>query len=130
MAPTTGAPTTGAGAAGSRPDLVDGITPPRVEGTVALAPGRRLGFAEFGPADGRPVVWLHGTPGARRQIPQPARVAAEELGVRIIGIDRPGVGASAPFRYGSVLDFAGDMAVIADQLGFDRFAMIGLSGGG
>jgi hypothetical protein len=35
------------------------ITPPRAEGTVKV--GRslgRLGFAEFGPADGRPLVWL------------------------------------------------------------------------
>ena len=106
------------------------ITPPRVEGTVRVGPLRRLGFAEFGPAEGRPVVWLHGTPGARRQIPQSARMRAEELGVRIIGIDRPGVGSSTPYRYRSLLDFATDLTRIADHLGFERFAIIGLSGGG
>src|SRR5438477_2143569 len=106
------------------------ITAPRLEGVIALDGGRRLGFAEFGPARGRAVFWLHGTPGARRQIPEEARLAAEELGVRIIGIDRPGVGASTPFLYGSFLDFAEDLAEIADRLGVDRFAMIGLSGGG
>ena len=42
------------------------ITEPRVEGTVTVGEGRRLGFAEFGPAHGRTVFWLHGTPGARR----------------------------------------------------------------
>ena len=107
------------------------ITPPRVEGTVKVGRGlRRLGFAEFGPADGRPFVWLHGTPGARRQIPQSARVVAEERGVRIVGIDRPGVGSSTPHRYGSLLDFTTDLAKVADHLGIERFGMIGLSGGG
>jgi pimeloyl-ACP methyl ester carboxylesterase len=107
------------------------ITPPRVEGTVKVGRhSRRLGFAEFGPADGRTFVWLHGTPGARRQIPQAARVAAEDLSLRIVGIDRPGVGWSTPYRYGSVLDFVTDLTRVGDHLGFERFAVIGLSGGG
>ena len=103
---------------------------PHVEGTIEVAPGRRLGFSEFGPADGRPVVWMHGTPGARRQIPQAARVAAQELGVRIVGVDRPGVGASTPLLYSSLRDFAPDLGELANRLGFEQFAMLGLSGGG
>src|SRR2546430_8412172 len=106
------------------------IPGPGGEGTVTVGEGRRLGSAEFGPAHGRAVFWLHGTPGARRQIPEGARLAAQELGVRIIGVDRPGVGASDPFLYGSLLDFAADLVEIADRLGVGRFAMIGLSGGG
>jgi len=109
---------------------VNGITPPRVEGTIEVEAGRRLGFAEFGPARGRAVFWMHGTPGARRQIPQAARLAAEELDVRLIGIDRPGVGASTSHRYASLIDFPADLATVADRLGVERFAMIGLSGGG
>ena len=93
-------------------------------------PVRRLGFAEFGPPEGRPIVWLHGTPGGRRQIPQSARFAAEALGLRIVGIDRPGIGSSTPHRYGSVLDFVTDLTTVCDHLGFERFAVIGLSGGG
>ena len=46
------------------------LTTPRLEGTITLSNGRRLGFAEFGSARGRAVLWLHGTPGARRQIPE------------------------------------------------------------
>lgn len=109
---------------------INGITPPRVEGTIEVEHGRRLGFAEFGPARGRAVFWMHGTPGARRQIPEAARVAAEELDVRLIGIDRPGVGASTSYRYESLLDFPADLATVADRLGVERFAVIGLSGGG
>jgi pimeloyl-ACP methyl ester carboxylesterase len=106
------------------------ITAPRLEGTVGLDDGRRLSFAEFGPADGRAVFWLHGTPGARRQIPEDARVAAHELGVRLIGVDRPGVGDSTPHLYKNVLAFADDLAAVADALNIDRFGLIGLSGGG
>jgi pimeloyl-ACP methyl ester carboxylesterase len=106
------------------------LIPPRIEGTLTLLDGRRLGFAEFGPARGRPVFWFHGTPGARRQIPDAARIAALERGVRLIGIDRPGVGASTPHLYDRILDWADDFAVVADTLGVEECALIGLSGGG
>ena len=74
------------------------LTAPRLEGTFAVG-DRRLGFAEFGNPRGRAVLWLHGTPGARRQIPQPARLAAQQMDLRLVGIDRPGVGSSTPHRY-------------------------------
>ncbi|CAN5523798.1 alpha/beta hydrolase [soil metagenome] len=103
---------------------------PRVEGTVGLGGGRRLGFAEFGPPSGRSVVWLHGTPGARRQIPAEARAYAEVHGLRIVGIDRPGIGSSTPHLYDDIAGFAPDLEVVADRLGLDDLAVIGLSGGG
>jgi len=106
------------------------VTPPRVEGTITVAGRRRLAFAEFGDPHGRTVFWLHGTPGARRQIPEEARVVAQELGIRLIGIDRPGVGGSTPHLYDSLLGFAADLGVVADRLGVERFALVGLSGGG
>ncbi|MBV8952162.1 MAG: alpha/beta fold hydrolase, partial [Actinobacteria bacterium] len=106
------------------------ITAPRVEGTVTVASGRHYGFAEFGPAHGRPIVWMHGTPGARRQIPESARLAAAELGLRIVGIDRAGVGASSAYLHAGLLEASAEIGEVAEQLGLDRFAMIGLSGGG
>jgi len=106
------------------------ITPPRIEGRVRVRDGRKLGFAEFGPPDGRPIIWLHGTPGARKQIPEDARLAAEDVGVRFIGIDRPGTGLSTSHLYGAILDFIGDLEILIDELGFDDLAVIGLSGGG
>jgi pimeloyl-ACP methyl ester carboxylesterase len=109
---------------------VSAVIPPRLEGTVAVAPGRRLGFAEFGPPNGRPVVWLHGTPGARRQIPAEARAVADAAGWRIVGVDRPGIGSSTPHLYGSILDFVPDLTRLVDSLGIERYAVIGLSGGG
>jgi len=106
------------------------ITPPRIEGRVEVRDGRKLGFAEFGPPDGRPIVWLHGTPGARKQIPEDARLAAEEVGVRFVGVDRPGTGLSTSHLYGSILEFTDDLRILIDELGFGDLAVIGLSGGG
>ena len=104
--------------------------PPRIEGTVLLPDKRTLGFAEFGPPNGKPIFWFHGTPGARRQIPPEARLAAEKRGVRLIGVDRPGVGDSTAHLYPSLLGWAHDMRCVADRLGVGRFGLIGLSGGG
>ena len=106
------------------------LLPPRLEGTLRLADGRDIGFAEYGAPDGRPVLWFHGTPGGRRQIPAAARVAAAELGVRLVALERPGIGASTPHLYRSVLGWAEDVGELADRLGFGSFACIGLSGGG
>ncbi|MFL6062727.1 MAG: alpha/beta fold hydrolase [Marmoricola sp.] len=106
------------------------IERPRLEGSVAVRDGRRLSFAEFGTPRGAAVIWMHGTPGGRRQVPVEARAFAERHDVRIIGIDRPGIGTSTPHLYENVLDWAGDLEVLADNLGVDTFRVIGLSGGG
>jgi pimeloyl-ACP methyl ester carboxylesterase len=106
------------------------LTVPRLEGTVTLDDGRRLGFAEFGAAHGRAVMWLHGTPGARRQIPEAARVVAAARGLRLVGVDRPGVGLSTPHLYHQIVDSAHDLNELADRLGIEDFGIIGLSGGG
>lgn len=106
------------------------ITTPRHEGRVPVRDGRVLGVCEFGPARAEQnVVWFHGTPGARRQVPEAARRIATERGVRIVGIDRPGVGLSTPHLYGHLIDFTEDLALVLDRLGIDRFSTVGLSGG-
>jgi pimeloyl-ACP methyl ester carboxylesterase len=106
------------------------LVAPRIEGVVPLPDGRREGFAEFGDPAGRSVVWLHGTPGARRQIPDQARVYAAANGIRLLGIDRPGVGLSTPYVYPQIRDFAIDLATMADALHIGDMAIVGLSGGG
>jgi pimeloyl-ACP methyl ester carboxylesterase len=106
------------------------IARPKLEGNVAVGEDRQIGFAEFGDPQGRPVFWLHGTPGARRQIPTEARVYAKQHGVRLIGLDRPGTGSSSPHLYENIAAFADDLRTIADILGIDKMAVIGLSGGG
>ena len=106
------------------------LTPPRLEGTVGLPDGRLLSFAEYGDPHGRPLIWLHGTPGGRRQIPEEARVAAQDLGIRLVAVSRPGSSRSTPYLYDNVLGFVPDLEVLTDRLGIAEFGVIGLSGGG
>jgi pimeloyl-ACP methyl ester carboxylesterase len=107
------------------------VPAPELEGTIRLRDGRRLGFAAFGDHRAKQTIfWNHGTPGARRQIPLDARRYAAERGVRVIGIDRPGVGLSDPHVYDNVLGFAFDLMTVADTLAVESLHVVGLSGGG
>ncbi len=110
--------------------MVMSIERPKLEGNIAVGEDRQISFAEFGNPQGRAVFWLHGTPGARRQIPTEARTFAARKNIRLIGVDRPGIGSSTPYQYENVLGFTDDLRTIADTLGINRFAVIGLSGGG
>src|SRR6478752_8569929 len=103
---------------------------PRLEGSVAVRDGRRLSFAEFGDPRGAAIVWMHGTPGARRQVPVEARRFALEHDLRIIGVDRPGIGSSTPHLYRDILRWTGDLVALCDVLDIDTLRVIGLSGGG
>ena len=106
------------------------LAPPEREHVVTLLDGRSLGVAEFGSVTGRPVLWFHGTPGARRQIPPAARRLAQREDLRLIGVERPGVGQSTPHLYSTVGEFAQDVEELAELLDVERFGLVGLSGGG
>lgn len=97
--------------------------------TLQLHDGRTLGYAEYGIADGEALFYFHGHPGARLE----ARFLAgqaEQAGVRLIGIDRPGMGLSQ-FKAGRcLLDWPDDVVELADSLRLERFAVVGFSGGG
>ncbi|MGN0063323.1 MAG: alpha/beta fold hydrolase [Nocardioides sp.] len=103
---------------------------PALEGSVAVRDGRRLSYAEFGSINGPVVVWMHGTPGARRQVPFSLRSFAAERGVRVIGIDRPGIGSSTPHLYQDIVDWTPDLEIVLDRLGVEQASIAGLSGGG
>lgn len=106
---------------------------PRVDwrdSTVPLSDGRLLGIAEFGPEDGFPVLWFHGTPGGRHQVPPAAMKRAYHLAVRIVGVERPGIGVSTRHRYGRLIDSAADIEEVIDHLGVDRVGLVGMSAGG
>jgi pimeloyl-ACP methyl ester carboxylesterase len=106
------------------------ILPPRFEGTFRVGRRRRLGYAEYGSATGRPLIWFHGTPGARRQVSPHAREVAYERDLRLIAIERPGIGDSTPHVYRTFAEWAADVEKLCDALGLDRVGIAGLSGGG
>jgi pimeloyl-ACP methyl ester carboxylesterase len=52
------------------------------------------------------------------------------LGIRLISYDRPGYGGSGRKPGRRVADAAYDVSAIADDLGIDKFSVVGRSGGG
>ncbi len=94
-----------------------------------LADGRRIGYAEFGDAQGAAVLAIHGTPGSRLMFALTDK-AARDRRLRIVAPERPGYGLSDFRRKGTLTHAADDMTAFADALGLDRFAVIGVSGGG
>jgi pimeloyl-ACP methyl ester carboxylesterase len=96
---------------------------------VGAPDGRELAVQEWGDPAGRPVVYLHGTPGSRLERCVDSG-ALDRLGVRLITYDRPGYGQSQPRPDRTVADAAGDVTAVADALGVGRFAVYGASGGG
>lgn len=105
------------------------MTKPRVDTTFRLSDGRCLGYAEYGEPNGNPVFFFHGNPGSRYEW---SRVADPETmsGIRAIAPDRPGFGVSDFQPCRTHLDWAKDIAELADHLGLDQFAVIGFSSGG
>jgi pimeloyl-ACP methyl ester carboxylesterase len=97
--------------------------------TLTLRDGRPIGVATVGPHDGAPVIHCHGSGSSRLEVTLLAATATM-AGVRLIGLDRPGVGRSAPKPDAHLLDWPTDVAEVADQLGIERFAVEGLSAGG
>ncbi len=84
---------------------------------------------DYGDPTGRPVLLFPGVPGSRLQ-GHPDRAIAGTLGVRLIGIDRPGYGLSDDQPGRTLLDWPDDVVALADHLGLDRFALLSISGGG
>jgi pimeloyl-ACP methyl ester carboxylesterase len=52
------------------------------------------------------------------------------MGVRLVVVERPGIGESTRHVYPNIAAAADDVLLLADRLGVDRFATAGLSGGG
>jgi len=74
------------------------------------------------------VVWHHGTPNIGTP-PEPLFAAADELGIRWVGYDRPGYGGSTARPGRDIGSAARCSAAVADALGIERFAVMGHSGG-
>jgi len=91
--------------------------------------GRDVAFAVWGDPAGFPVMSLHGTPGCRFNR-WPDEELYRNLGVCLVTHDRAGYGRSARRRGRNVADEVDDVRLVADELGFDRFGVVGGSGGG
>ena len=89
---------------------------------------RRIRVRSVGPLDAPTILYVHGTPDSRLTIDVLAGLPAPTP-VRLVAFDRPGYGGSdfAPFTMASV---ARDASAVLDELGIERTAVVGQSGGG
>ncbi len=83
---------------------------------------------EFGVPEGRPVVFFHGFPGSHKQafVLEPW---AKTYNLRVLSVDRPGYGFSPPKSGTNLRDFLPNLERAIDQLGVQRFYLVGVSGG-
>jgi pimeloyl-ACP methyl ester carboxylesterase len=96
---------------------------------ITLRDGRTLHVYDEGDPRGAAVVVHHGTPSSGRLHSSHIDDAGAR-GIRLIGYDRAGYGASSARPGRSIGDAAADVAELLDELGMDRFATWGHSGGG
>ena len=106
-----------------------GLAHPHEDTAITLSDGRALAYAVYGDPDGRPLLYFHGHPGSRLEAALLHEIALE-AGVRVIGTDRPGMGRSDFQRRRTILHWPNDVTQLADELGLDSFAVLGISGGG
>jgi pimeloyl-ACP methyl ester carboxylesterase len=96
---------------------------------VQLSDGRRLDVRVSGPADGVPVLFHHGTPGAATPIRAMER-AAHTRGMRLVTSSRPGYGDSTRQPARRVVDVVEDTVSLLEAIEADRCIVAGWSGGG
>lgn len=98
---------------------------------LLLPDGRKLGYAQYGSrsSEGHTVFYLHGLPGSRMEVASFDEIAIE-LGIRIISVDRPGIGWSSPHPNRSILSHAKDIEHLASHLKVKEYGILGISGGG
>ena len=97
--------------------------------TFRLRDGRTIGYLQVGKADGPAIFHFHGHGSSRLEALLVAEKAAD-VGVRLIALDRPGIGRSSANEGYRLLDWPDDVAEVAHQLGIGRFAVEGFSAGG
>jgi pimeloyl-ACP methyl ester carboxylesterase len=113
--------------------MTPGVTERSVEreGGTAAGGGGRLAVEEAGPADGVPVVLLHGLTATRRYVVMGSK-ALERGGHRVISYDARGHGQSSPapspdaYAYD---ELARDLLAVMDACGVSRAVLAGASMG-
>jgi pimeloyl-ACP methyl ester carboxylesterase len=99
------------------------------DASLTLSSGLSLCYAEFGDPKGVPTLYFHGWPSSRLHA-WTMHDAALKQGIRLICPDRPGLGQSDDQPERKLLDWPPVVEELANHLGWDRFNVIGVSGGG
>jgi pimeloyl-ACP methyl ester carboxylesterase len=96
---------------------------------VTTRDGRTLSYLEVGAPDGPLVIHNHGGPSSRLEARLLADAASKNR-LRLVCVDRPGMGQSSPQKQRTYSHWTDDMVAIADALGCRVFGVTGWSEGG
>ena len=102
---------------------------PGRESVFTLAGGQTLGWREYGAPEGDPVIFFHGWPGSSPQGIFLHRTARAR-GLRILAVDRPGIGKSSRIPHRHFLHVPPLVEELAEHLGLGPCEVLGVSGGG
>jgi pimeloyl-ACP methyl ester carboxylesterase len=96
---------------------------------LAAKDGRSLSYLEVGDPNGPLIIHNHGGPSSRLEAGL-LEDAASKNGLRLVCVDRPGMGQSSAQRARTYAGWAEDITTAADVLGFQEFGVTGWSEGG
>src|SRR5687767_13467733 len=94
------------------------------EAIFTLKDDRKLSYAVYGPPDGKPVLYFHGTPSSRREIlilkayDVDFDAALYQAGIRLIAVDRHSLTTFYPQR--NFLSFADDVVQLLNHFKIDK----------
>jgi pimeloyl-ACP methyl ester carboxylesterase len=97
--------------------------------TFLLQDGRKLGYIDYGDPKGKPILFFHGWPGTRLDL-YCFQEETKKLGVRFIGVDRPGMSYSTYQRKRTISDWPNDVLELVSFLNLEKFSILGFSTGG
>lgn len=92
---------------------------------------RNLGYDERGVSNGKPLFYFHGSPSSRVESNlYLSDEMLQSLNVRLIAVDRPGMGLSDFQSNRRLLDWSNDVIALANHLNIERFSVLAYSLGG
>ncbi len=91
-----------------------------------LADGRKLGYFEYGDPEGVPAIYCHGS-FETGMLAKSQRLHGN--GVRVLAVERPGIGESSTTDDYSSAAYARDLVELTRGLGWSEYAVIGRSMG-
>lgn len=101
---------------------------PRPDRLIELPDGRRMALDDRGDPAGVPVLYVHGTPDSRLAR-HPDDVLASAAGVRLLAVDRPGIGDSDADPTATPASVADDLVAVLDALDVDAAGVLAWSAG-
>jgi pimeloyl-ACP methyl ester carboxylesterase len=98
-------------------------------GALRLPDGRAMAWAEYGSPRGLPCVLVADTGSSRLAPDWLLHDSALPSAIRLLAIDRPGIGASDPIGFGGTEQPAEDLRRMVETLAVGRVAVIGIGQG-